>query len=95
MFKKLMGLIAGAVLVAGATAAHAQPTKVAIGFIPVSDWLPAFVAKEKGIFCDRSFMHFLRVPDALTPPPSRPSGCRRVRRADGMPATARPPAPPG
>jgi len=50
MFKRLMGLIAGVALVAGATVAHAQPTKVAIGFIPVSDWLPAFVAKEKGFF---------------------------------------------
>ena len=50
MFKRLTGLIAGVALVAGATVAHAQPTKVAIGFIPVSDWLPAFVAKEKGFF---------------------------------------------
>jgi len=50
MFKRLTGLIAGVALVAGATVAHAQPTKVAIGFIPVSDWLPAFVAKDKGFF---------------------------------------------
>jgi NitT/TauT family transport system substrate-binding protein len=51
--QRLAALAAFAVFAIGAAPAHAQATKVALGYIPVSDWLPAFVAKEKGMFDKR------------------------------------------
>src|SRR5205807_5141285 len=44
-------IIAGLLLCAVACAtAAAQPVKVTIGFPPATDFLPAYVAKEKGFF---------------------------------------------
>jgi NitT/TauT family transport system substrate-binding protein len=50
MFKNITRILTGLALATSMAAAHAQATKVQIGYIPVSDWLPAFVAKDKGIF---------------------------------------------
>ena len=50
MLNKVVTSIAGLCIALAASTTHAQATKVAIGYIPVSDWLPAWVAKEKGIF---------------------------------------------
>ena len=44
-----MAIVGGLTLICLATPALAQ-TKVAVGYVPVVDFLPAFVAKEQGIF---------------------------------------------
>ena len=44
-------LTLGSVLVLSLTAAGAaEPTKVSIGYPPATDFLPAYVSKEKSIF---------------------------------------------
>jgi len=32
----------------------AEPTRIAVGYVPAGDWLPSFVAKDKGFFDKRS-----------------------------------------
>jgi NitT/TauT family transport system substrate-binding protein len=51
-----LALMAGLSLAAALAAplAHAQATKMNIGFIPAGDWLPALVAKDKGFFEKRN-----------------------------------------
>jgi NitT/TauT family transport system substrate-binding protein len=51
MTKALARIIAGLLLCAATfAAAAAQPAKVTIGYPPATDFLPAYVAKEKGFF---------------------------------------------
>jgi NitT/TauT family transport system substrate-binding protein len=48
-FGKLL-LLAAATLAFGVTTAQAQTTPLRVAFVPVATWLPAWVAKDKGIF---------------------------------------------
>jgi ABC-type nitrate/sulfonate/bicarbonate transport system substrate-binding protein len=47
-----LALLVLALAAAGSQPAAAQ-TKVAIGYGPANSWIPAFVAKEQGIFARR------------------------------------------
>lgn len=53
MLKKLMRVLLLTLLAQTATLAAAQATKVAVGYVPAGDWLPALVAKDKGFFDKR------------------------------------------
>jgi NitT/TauT family transport system substrate-binding protein len=46
----MFGVVGVAVAMFAATAAFADPVKVAVGYVTATDFTPVFVAKEKGIF---------------------------------------------
>jgi NitT/TauT family transport system substrate-binding protein len=53
MLGNIMRILLLALLAQTATLASAQATKVAVGYVPAGDWLPALVAKDKGFFDKR------------------------------------------
>ncbi|WP_342130866.1 ABC transporter substrate-binding protein [Hydrogenophaga sp. OTU3427] len=54
MFKPLIRLFAALAVTLGAIGVSAQTTKLNVGYVPAGDWLPALVAKDKGLFDKRN-----------------------------------------
>ena len=70
----------GSVLVLSLTAAGAaEPTKVSIGYPPATDFLPAYVAKEKGIFAKHNIdANMVKIPVVSNIPSSVVSGSIQI-----------------
>jgi NitT/TauT family transport system substrate-binding protein len=49
MFRRLVGVFCALILLAGGASA-AELQKIAVGYVPVADFAPLFVAKDKGFF---------------------------------------------
>ena len=73
-------LTLGSVLVLSLTAAGAaEPTKVSIGYPPATDFLPAYVAKEKGIFAKHNIdANMVKIPVVSNIPSSVVSGSIQI-----------------
>ena len=73
-------IVAGSCLYAAAVAAAAaQPVKVTIGYPPATDFLPAYVAKEKGFFDRHNIDATLtRLPVVTNIPPALVSGSVQI-----------------
>ena len=73
------GMVAAALMaMAALTPGHAQ-TKVAIGYVPVGDFLPAFVAADKGYFKDAGIdASLVAVPLATNVPAAIVSGSVQI-----------------
>ena len=52
--RKVAGILCALARYALASPLLAEPTKIAVGYVPAGDWLPSFVAKDKGFFDKRS-----------------------------------------